>query len=152
MTITIGTTSDDSLKLTKSFSGNDVTVQLKSPCDILNPVFVLAYNTSYLTANYLYCSDFNRYYFINNVQVLTGNRIELPCSVDVLMSYNNQIKRLICNVKRNQDSKIRSIYMSDSAKPLEAKTITETHVFDADPFVRGDGYRNYVLTVLGGVF
>lgn len=152
MIITIGTTSDDRRKLTKYFSGKEINVQLKSPCDILNPVFVLAYDTSYLTANYLHCPDFNRYYFINNIQVLTGNRIELSCSVDVLMSYNAEIKNLYCNVVRTEDSTKRSIYMSDSAKPLEAKTITETHVFDADPFVRGDGYRSYVLTVLGGVF
>lgn len=148
MIITIGTTSDDRRKLTKSFSGVDITVQLKSPCDILHPVFVLAYNPSYITANYLYCPDFGRYYYINNIQVMTGNRIELSCSVDVLMSYNSQIKSLTCNISRNES--LRAAYISDSQKPLTTKTQTQTYVFDRNPFVNADGYTDYVLTVIGG--
>lgn len=149
MIIKIGTTSDDRLTLTKNFSGKEITVQIKSPCDILNPVFILSYDAAYLTANYLYCPDFNRYYFINKAQVLTGNRIELPCNVDVLMSYNRQIKSLICNIYRNE--KLRMAYISDSNKPLTTKTQTQTYVFDKDPFVKADGYTCYVLSVIGGI-
>lgn len=148
MVITIGTTSDDRRKLTKSFSGNDITVQLKAPCDILNPVFILSYNSGYLTANYLYCPEFKRYYFINNIQVITGNRIEISCSVDVLMSYNSQIKNLSCNISRNES--LRSAYISDSNKPLTTKTQTQTYAFSKNPFVTTDMYTNYVLTVIGG--
>lgn len=148
MIITIGTTSDDRRKLTKTFSGTDITVQLKSPCDILHPIFILTYNPSYLTANYLYCPDFRRYYYITNIQVLTGNRIELSCSVDVLMSYNSQIRSLTCNIARNEI--LRAAYISDSNKPLTTKTQTQTYVFSGNPFVSSDGYTDYVLTVIGG--
>lgn len=150
MIITIGTTSDDRRKLTKSFSGVNIQVQLKSPCDILNPVFVLSYNTAYLTANYLHCPEFNRYYFINNIEVLTGNRIELSCSVDVLHTYRDAIKSIQANVARNADSSIRNPYISDSAKPIEAKTVCDTYVFNAYPFATHEYFGDYILTVLGG--
>lgn len=148
MVITIGTTSDDRRKLTKSFSGTNITVQLKSPCDILNPVFILSYNKAYLTANYLHCPDFNRYYYINNIQILTGNRIEISCSVDVLMSYNTQIKNLTCNVIRQQSKQDK--YLSDSSMPLRASTEFQVYNFDNNPFLLGDTGVSYVLTVMGG--
>lgn len=148
MVITIGTTLDDRRKLTKSFSGTSITVQLKAPCDILHPVFILSYSAAYCTANYLYCPDFNRYYFINNMQVLTGNRIEISCVVDVLMSYNNAIKGLTCNIVR-QESK-QDKYVSDSSMPLRSSTELNVYNFDRDPFSVNDVGFNYVLTVAGG--
>lgn len=149
MIIVIGTTSDDRRVLTKSFSGAEVTVQLKAPCDILNPIFILDYDATRLTCNYLYCEELHRYYFINHITVTTGHRIELSCSVDVLMSYNSAIKGLTCNIARNES--IRTAYISDSNKPLTTKTQTQTYVFDKTPFVTTDMYTNYVLTVVGGV-
>lgn len=148
MKITIGQTSNDRRVLNKSFSGTEITVDLKRPCDILTPSFILDYNVTWLTCNYLYCPDFNRYYFINNVSVNTGQRIELACSVDVLMTYRNQINTITCNVFRNEN--LRTPYISDSNKPLTTKTQTQTYVFDKNPFVSGDGYTDYVLAVIGG--
>lgn len=149
MQITLGTTRDDKRVLSKSWSGTEISVTLKAPCDILNPTFSLKYNASFLTCNYLYCPDFNRYYFITNIVVETGNRLEISCSVDVLMSYQAQIKSLSCNITRSQS--IRAPYISDSQKPLTTKTQTQTYVFDKTPFVSADGYQCYVLTVVGGV-
>lgn len=148
MIITIGTTSDDRLQLTKSFSGTNITVQLKDPCDILNPVFIISYNKAYVTANYLYCPDFNRYYFINNIQLLTGHRMEISCSVDVLMSYNSQIKSLTCNVVRQELKQDK--YLADSSTPLRATTEFNLYEFNANPFLPGDTGLCYILTVIGG--
>lgn len=102
MQITIGSTSDDKRKLSKSFSGTNITAKLKQPCDILNPIFIISYDKAYMTANYIYVPDFARYYFINNISVMPGNRAELSCSVDVLMSYQQAIKSLKVDVERQE--------------------------------------------------
>lgn len=149
MKITIGQTSEDRRVLNKTFSGTEITVAIMRPCDILNPIFILDYNVNWLTCNYLYCPDFNRYYFINNLTVNTAQRIELSCSVDVLMTYRNQINNITCNVVRNEN--LRTPYIADSNKPLTTKTQTQTYVFDKNPFVAADGYTDYVLSVIGGV-
>ena len=103
MQITIGSTSDDRRKLNKSFSGTQVAVQLKSPCDVLAPTFILSYNAAYITANYVYAPELGRYYFIDNISIAPGAKLELSCSVDVLMSYNRQIKGLSVDVRRQEN-------------------------------------------------
>ena len=113
MTITIGRISDDRRKLHKSFTGADITAQLKQPCDVLNPVFIISYSNNYITCNYVHVSDFGRYYFINNINLLPGNRAELSCSVDVLMSYSNQIGGLTVNVSRQEN--IVEPYLPDTS-------------------------------------
>lgn len=113
MTITIGRTSDDRRKLHKSFTGADITAQLKQPCDVLNPVFIITYSTDYITCNYVHVSDFGRYYFINNINLLPGNRAELSCSVDVLMSYADSIGGLTVNVNRQEN--IVEPYLPDTS-------------------------------------
>ncbi len=69
-----------------------VNATIKGDTSILRPTFILQYDSTYLTGvNYIYCSDTGRYYYIDNIKVLTGQRIELDCSVDVLQSYKTEI-------------------------------------------------------------
>ena len=66
-------------------------VQLKEPSSITDPRLILLYKKSYLSCNYLYIQDFGRYYFINNINVLPGGRLEITAHVDVLYTYSKQI-------------------------------------------------------------
>lgn len=70
-------------------SGTDATVTLKDDCSILNPVFDCAGVPD--NVNYIYVSDFGRYYFVSDVVHITADRIQIHCSVDVLASYKSQI-------------------------------------------------------------
>lgn len=145
MTITIGSTSDDRRTLHKSFSGTDINVQLKQPCDILNPVFILDYNAGLVASNYLHCPDFNRYYFINNINLMPGHRMELTCSVDVLMSYVTQIESINCVVARQQHSGLTLVpdtgIMVQNYNPIDIYNFPEA--FDVS-------FGSYILQVIGG--
>lgn len=145
MQITIGSTSDDRRKLVKSWSGRDVTVQPKQPCDILRPTFILSYASDLLISNYLYCPDFSRYYFIDNIQVTPGNRFEISCTVDVLMSYRNEISRINCVVTRQEHSGLTLV--PDSSIMLQNYTPLEIYNF---PNSFDVAFGNYVLQVIGG--
>jgi len=71
------------------FSTNAI---IKNDTSIIRPTFILQYDEDYLSdVNYVYCAQTKRYYFVNNITVLTGQRIELDCEVDVLQSFANEI-------------------------------------------------------------
>ena len=147
MYITIGQTSDDRRKIQKNFSGTSLQVQLKQPCDLLHPIFVLTWSNSYVHTNYLYAPDLGRYYYIDNVTLLTGSRAELHCSVDVLMSYAAEILNLDVYVTRNQAE--RNKLVVDDKYPAEIMSTLTTLKFNASPFNVSNGF-NIVMTVIGG--
>lgn len=145
MQITIGTTADDKRVLNKTYVGSIYTVQLKQPCDILNPVFVVEYTSSLITANYIYCSDFSRYYFITDITLLSGKRAEISCAVDVLMSYASQIAAIRCVISRQENSGLTLI--PDSS--IMTKNYNPVYIYN---FSSGFdvAFGSYVLQVIGG--
>ena len=67
---------------------------LKGDASITSPTFVVEANSSYFNGvNYLYWEETNRYYYIDDIQALTGGRMLFVCSVDVLESFKTQIKQ-----------------------------------------------------------
>lgn len=145
MRITIGTCTDDKRVLQKAFSGTDITVQLKSPCDILNPVFLLQYNAAYMTCNYIYCDEFKRYYYINNILLKPGNQMEISCSVDVLMSFADQILQLRTVIARQEYAGLTNVADSNVC-------VQNYNVIDNITFPTGFDVTlgSYVLETLGG--
>lgn len=55
-----------------------------------------------LSANYAYIPLFNRYYVINDIISVRLNVWQIRLSVDVLMSYKNQIRNLYAFINRNE--------------------------------------------------
>lgn len=65
---------------------------LKGDASITSPTFVVEANSSYFNGiNYLYWEETNRYYYIDDIQALTGGRMLFVCSVDVLETYKTEI-------------------------------------------------------------
>ncbi len=151
MQITIGSTSDDRRKLNKAFSGTQVTVQLKAPCDVLAPVFILSYNAAYITANYLYAPELGRYYFIDNISIAPGAKLELSCSVDVLMTYNQQIRNLTVAVARQEN--LVEPYLPDASyvylNMYDVVAMLPTSRSNS-AFLQSTGTYYFVLGVAGG--
>lgn len=85
MTIKIGYTTDNPLKVGKSVTwiNSSVYISPLSTISQLAPVFVIDYNSLYLNANYVECTDLSRSYFCT-VSVDTAGRMVLSCNVDVL--------------------------------------------------------------------
>ena len=72
---------------------NSVDCVIKDMNEVLYPEITLAYSEDITRVNYVYIPKFNRYYFCE-VVVLTGNRYQLNCRVDVLESFKEDIKGL----------------------------------------------------------
>lgn len=61
---------------------------LKIDNSILQPVLILK---NYSKGNYCYIKEFNRYYYITDIKLLTGGLYQLQLDIDVLMTYKDVI-------------------------------------------------------------
>lgn len=119
---TLYNNSDDPRKAEKTLSSGILVASIvpTEACDILNPTFILNYNSSYTTCNYIVVgAPFNRSYFITDMKIDIGKKIEISCSVDVLSTYWANIKGNEVNVVRQEN--LKEPYLPDS----EYKTYTD---------------------------
>ena len=123
--------------------------------DVLTPSFILGYDSSYLSCNYLYCAELNRFYYITEMTIDTAQRINVQCSVDVLQTYATDIKNCMATVVRSESIKRPTMY-TDSKLPVypSKKNVTsiimeQVSVPLNSQLTTADG-DNYLLTVIGG--
>lgn len=120
---------------------------LKDGCSIVHPHFTIAgHNPDYLNGyNYLYYEELNRYYYIDNITYVRGGLIEIECSIDVLMTYRNDITALTALVERQESW--YSPYLVDKGITINQgkviKAINVGRVGDTE-------YTNYI-TCIGAV-
>lgn len=99
MELVLYKTADENSKLEKTLSEEVSLVgALKDGCSITAPSIMLQQNP--IGYNYAYIPAFNRYYYIKNITVVRKNIFMISLSVDVLMSFKNEIKELSGVVSR----------------------------------------------------
>lgn len=108
MKVYIYKTESEKNKLNKQLElVKEINVKLLNNTEILKPIIEVSHIPikDLTTANYMYIPDFNRYYFIDNIELMTGNNVYISGSVDVLMSYMADILNLKGTVKRAESLK-----------------------------------------------
>lgn len=156
VTITIYNVSDAPNVADKTLeSGTTVTgVQPCEPCDFLNPSFIMNKSSAVLSGNYIDCviegNPLQRKYFITDKQLITGGRVLVSCTVDVLTTYASSIKACNGTILRAESPKSKA--MHDSKYPLVPRMFVKNILYKKTPFsyVSGNGNYNYLLTVVGG--
>ena len=122
MELYLQTTEDDRRNLYKTIETVEhvSSCHVKEPCTISNPSFIIDYKAERTSCNYLYVPSWNRYYFIDNITVLLGNRMLLSCTVDALQTYQKNIEQLQCCITRQE--LIQEPFLAD-----EQMTFLETY-------------------------
>ena len=156
MEIVLYSNKSDNRKLNKEITSyGKIQVTLKEECTLINPKFIIKAsqwkNIPIYGVNYCYVSSFNRFYFINNIKYESGNSIEINCSVDVLMSYKNEINNLICLIDRQEN--IVNKELTDELIKLNSNRKYNMHKSTKKVFskgvISGDSYC-IAITVNGG--
>lgn len=136
MHLTIYKNTADQRKLDKT---NNLTVVADIPngqptedFNVLNPVFNVSYNAAILTANYVHVADLSRYYYITDIEILSGQRLRISCAVDVLMSYKSDILNLRVTASRSSNKFSR--YLQDNQQAAMQNTQTVVKAFPNTPF------------------
>ncbi len=155
MDILFQKTTDDPRKLIKSFTDVYSTTPATTPINntsatmsLLRPTFIVAYYSLILTATHIKVASWNnRIYAINNIDFLTGGKLSVSCTIDVLATYGLLIQDCICAVNRSESAGIN--WVPDDRFPIDTNhTITkgESSAFSS-PFIK-DSSAPWVLTVI----
>ena len=82
--------------------GIDCLGVLRSATNVINPTIIIRVNTL-VKANYAYLPDFGRYYFVDNISYIPGDKAEINLSVDVLKSYESEIMDATATVRETDN-------------------------------------------------
>lgn len=128
----------------------DIQCAIKDNSSIINPVMIISkerLGDQWAAANYANIPDYGgRYYFINNIEVMTGGRIALHMTVDPLMTYAGELMSTSFMVARSEVK--GSPYFIDAEKALQGNKVVYYDILGNIP---QDATGNkYVLTVAGG--
>ena len=148
--------SDDPRKLNKTLTG-ELPVDNVRPTDIvdlMNPSFILNYEESYTTKNYLWAdAPFNRFYFITDMKIDIGKKIVISCAVDVLYTYHTEINKIKTNIFRSSSRSNNKLadpeycFEQGFENRIELFNLPPTGGVNKDFFIENG---KYVLNYLGG--
>lgn len=152
LTVQIGKTFDDPKELQKTISWLEDSFSCKpsEPCNILSPVLILGYNANIINCNYVYISDWHRFYFYKDPQILTGGRMSLQLSIDPLYTWASTILN-------SEGIIIRATLPAPTLIPDgQYPLITSQRVIQNAVFSNPNGYflnaanSSFILTTLSG--
>ena len=129
-------------ELTDSLS---ITINLKASTNVIDPEILLSARPAvdYFVYNYAHIDSLNRYYFIDSVEVLSGNITRLMLRCDVLETYKDSVLNSNCRYKRKVqvgDYFVEGLNESD-------KAVITTYLSDV---TIQDNVHTNVLTVVEG--
>lgn len=145
-TCTLYTMTGDPHSFNKSLSSlGDFSCDFKNIIDVETPEVYVAADATYDKANYMYISEFGRYYYCK-ARAGTGNVITFECESDPLMSFKSQILACPAVIARNPWKYDK--YIHDGKLPIESRTIRSSFKFPNTGLF--DGTNNcYILTTIG---
>lgn len=151
MTISLYENSSDNRVVNKElgFQLDVINVTLKQPTSIIQPSFIFSFGAiaevnEYTRFNYLYCKEFDRYYYITNMSFLQGKMIQFDCKVDVLMSFKNSILDTTQYIARQEYQ--RNDYIADEEFNFQGNDQLETKPFGSDLII---DTNRFILTTIG---
>ena len=116
---------------------------------VISPVFEVDYNAAYLTCNYLHCDLYDRYYYIQDMQVNTAGRLNIRGYIDVRQSFKAAISGMSCTVIRGAQQPDQ---IPDDKLPVNParKDITSIVMQEVNRSFNVNAPYSYLLTVVGG--
>lgn len=120
---------------------SSLTGTLKDRTSVLNPS-ILIEGTLPPNCNYFYISDFNRYYFIDDIISVSNNIFQISGHVDVLKTYASEIKASTGIVARQENN--WNLYVDDGS----FKTY-QNPKFKIEKFPDGFNSLNFIMAIAG---
>lgn len=132
-------------KIGKTLSeGLSFDVELKAGTSVLKPVLLLKSSSSLSGFNYMYISDFNRYYFIDDIKSIRNDLWEVSGHVDVLETYATAILSNQAVIKRQQNN--FNTYLNDPEWKVYANENVVAYKFSSTGFSKS---LKFILAVAG---
>ena len=128
---------------------SNITIDYIEDNNLVKPVFKMqgTYAIGKKNINYVYVRELNRYYYVDEI-VYAQQYVELHCTVDVLMSFQSDIKNTSCVIRRSQNR--YNLYISDEKMRTEAQSRIIKLPFEGGFYSAGNKVANFILTLNGG--
>lgn len=97
--------------------------------------------------NYMYIAEFERYYFIDDIRSVRNRLWTISASVDVLMSFMNDILSTECIIDKVEDETSANLYLDDGSFVMDSRKYNEIKEFPSGLNENGQ----YILICAGGV-
>ena len=148
MKVTFYATASDKRKVQKTLTSlySSSAVKLKDNTSIINPKLLITTFDHFNQCNYVYIEEFNRYYFVTDIQSISNGVLQISCHVDVLMSNYSSILKMQAIVKRNTNH--YNNYLVDNQRKVLCYPTQTILNFPKDK--QFNTTLQYVLTVAGG--
>lgn len=144
MTIVLSQNVSENNRLTKTLlNSKDVDGRLRDECDVEYPK-ILFEISDLINFNYAYIPLYNRYYFVNNWRVVRNGLMTADFTVDVLMSFKEQISQL--NIILEATEKYGTNYMPSEVFNTLVKDTTSVLNFQNGLLNNGE----FILITAGG--
>lgn len=137
-------TSDSNNTINKTLANEtEFNIKLKGDTSITRPVVVL-HSNSIILFNYAYIPEFNRYYFVDKIELFPNGIYNISLKVDVLESFKNDIKnsRGLISKQTNINNYYNDSYESEIKKEVDLYKSNVT--FDLNK-------KSKILVTIGGV-
>ena len=123
MNVTIGTVTEDARCLDKSFSGTGYTGTLRNECSVQNPSVLMRVAASSISGcNYMYITEFGRYYFITDITAVSDTLSMVSGRCDVLKTYASGIRSNSCILKRSTN--VNDPWINDGSYVMKSQMDT----------------------------
>ena len=118
-------------------------IKLKGDTSITRPVVVL-HSDSIILFNYAYIPEFNRYYFVDKIELFPNGIYNISLTVDVLESYKNDIKNSsgLISKQTNINNYYNDNYESEIKKEVDLYRSNVTFNLDK---------KEKILVTIGGI-
>lgn len=102
-------------KLVKELTdGITLTGTLRGQSSVMSPSLQIQ-DIAVIGYNYCYIPDFGRYYYINDINALRANLLELSLGIDVLMTYASEIRGNYAIVDKVENFGVAFNYINDGS-------------------------------------
>lgn len=119
-------------------------IKLKDVVSIINPTLILSEveSINYFQCNYCFLSDFNRYYFIRDIEIMNNKNYRFQLEVDVLESFKDDILNSRAEYKRliKEGDYLELNNISDVRKDID--------IYESN--VKLNGGKSIILSTVGG--
>lgn len=117
-TVQFGSTSDNPSVLNKDYKLT-ISKNMKplGEVNILNPIFIIAYDSSIIGCNYARIEEWKKNYFVTS-SIMTDGRMRVELTIDYLTSNEKEIKNLTATIIRT-GSLDKPTYVPDDSLPIE---------------------------------
>lgn len=153
MTCNLYRNASDTTVVDKSLTtiASGITFYLLDESSIDHPRLHLEFSSGYLSCNYIYISDFGKYYYAK-ITVETDDVMLAECDVDALMTRKDAIKASEQIVTRTSQDGIYNSMLQDNLFQAEMKQQIQQKIIPNDVFnthTWTDLTKNFVVTVVG---